>query len=148
MMVLNSSRLILPFLFTSAVAIISQITESWRPVPYTLRMYAFISATSISPLLSASTLVNAPSRPASDLSMSSPKTTWKPAATLFSKSVTRLPVALTLSPTAVPAEQKSLPASAAMILPASLVAFTIESAVCASIVDIDRTWEIPEFRHK
>ena len=139
MMILNSARSISPSLFVSAVAIISSMAFSARPFLYLLRMYAFISSGLILPLLSLSTLANAASSPASDLSISSPKIAWKPAVTpsvsnvFSSPEITRLPVAFMPSPTAAPAELKNLPVSAApipiisVISPAFFVGFVILS---------------------
>ena len=72
MMALNSSRSISPSLFVSVTAIIWAIflVVSFG---YTLRMYDFISSWLMLPLLFVSTLANAASSPASDLSMSSAK---------------------------------------------------------------------------
>ena len=59
-------------------------------------MYAFISAAESLPLLSVSTFSKADSKPASDLSMPSPNTAWKPAATPSVLNVTSRPVPMAL----------------------------------------------------
>ena len=122
-MILNSLRPISLSLCDNrpmrAVMIISPMVSSSSPLSYTLRRYAFICVALILPLLPVSTLANAASRPASDLSMSSPKTDWKPAvkpsnSNVFSSPVTkRPPVALTPSPTALAPSRLILPTKTA-----------------------------------